>query len=110
MITLLDLAEHLLHGFQEDALAGHVLGVLVLLVDREKRAASPCASAHHAGLVGVGILDQLRRFTFGQRTLLVAVLLGLVDQLLLVLPGAHHFGKGVGHFARRLHVAEVDLA
>ena len=26
--------------------------------------------------------------------------LGLVDELLLVLPGAHHFGEGIGHFTR----------
>ena len=33
---LVGLAEDLLHGFEEDALARHVLGLLVLLVDGEE--------------------------------------------------------------------------
>ena len=45
---------------------------------------------------------QLGDRAFGKAVLLVAVLLGLVDRLLLVLAGTHHFGEGIGHFARRL--------
>ncbi len=106
---LVGLAKHLLHGFQEDAFAGHVLGVPVLLVDRDEAGRLALRIGDHTGLVALGILDQLRRLAFGHAALLVAVLLGLVDELLLVLPGAHHFGEGIGHLAWRLHVAQVDL-
>ena len=67
-----------------------------------KRCASPCASKHDLRLVGLGLFDDLRGFAFGSALALIGILVGLVDELGLVLLGALHFGEGVAHFRRRV--------
>ena len=63
---LVRIAKDLLHGFEEQPLARHILGILVFVVDRHEARRLALRVGDHAELVGLGVLDQFGGLAFGK--------------------------------------------
>ena len=95
-------------GFEEDALARHILGILVLLIDLEEALRFALRLEHDARLVALGIFDDLGRLALHQAAALIGILVGFVDRAGLVLLGALHLFEGIEHFRRRVGLFELE--
>ena len=105
---LVGVLEHLLHRLEIEPLARHVGRLGIFVVDRDEALGLALRLLHDAVLVGGGLFADLRGIAARLAELLVGILVGLLDELVLVLLGALHLVEGVGHFARRRGVLDRD--
>ena len=66
MMTLFDLRQNVLHRLEEEALARHVLGLGIFVVDLEEPLRFALRLEHDPRLVALGVFDDLGRLAFGR--------------------------------------------
>src|SRR5690606_14554899 len=105
---LVRIPEDLLHGFEEHALARYLRRLGIFVVDRDEALRLTGRLLDDTVLVGGRLFANLRRLAARPAELLVGVLVGFLDETVLVLLGALHLVEGVRHFTRRRGILDRD--
>ncbi|AFL52982.1 hypothetical protein USDA257_c44440 [Sinorhizobium fredii USDA 257] len=103
---LLRLAENILHGFEIKPPARDFRRLGIGVIDRNEPLRLTLGFLDDAVLVGGRLFTDLRSLTSRLAEYLVGILIGFLEETILVLLGALHLVECVGHFAWRRRVLD----
>src|SRR5690606_27234398 len=100
------IAQDFLHRLKIQPLARHFRRLRIFFENRKEALSLAFGLLNDAVLVGCRLFTDLCGLAAGAAKLLVRVLIGFLDEAILVLLGALHLVKRVGHFTRRRRILD----